>query len=132
MRTIVGSLVSFFALFVLPFPLAAEDRVIHYKVAHPETVTAAKRQFSSAKEDIRRILNHETLSPLQLERIHEISYSLEAALPSLLNAEGPAPKSEHLAVAVEELHLASERHDEGRTRAAYQRIESLSVEVLGK
>lgn len=132
MRTIVGSLVSFSALFVFPFPLAAEDRVIHYKVAHPETVTAAKRQFSSAQEDIRRILNEAALSPAQLERVHEISYSLEAALPPLLKAEGSALKGEQLAVAVEELHLASERHDEGRTRVAYQRIESLSVQVLGK
>ena len=103
---------AFFAVTLLLFS-AFDTRVVYAddaaKVDHYEakTFTNAKEAMSdliSTSIEMAHIAAHDDLNSAQIEDIHQISYTTENAVMYL-------ETDEKLAAALEELHLASERHD---------------------
>jgi len=85
---------------------AVADEVEHYYAETSETVEEALRNFVDYNGKVRDVLSRETLSVADLEEIHEYTYTIEVALAKM-NEEFGA-----LAATLEELHLATEDHDE--------------------
>ncbi len=86
------------------------DEVDHYFAEPSETVEEALRNFVDYNDKVRDVLSRETLSVADMEEIHEYTYTIELALAKM-NEEFGA-----LAATLEELHLATEEHDEDVVR----------------
>jgi metal-responsive CopG/Arc/MetJ family transcriptional regulator len=86
------------------------DEVEHYFAEPSETIEEALRNFMEYNGKVQEVLSRETLSVADMEEIHEYTYTIELALAKM-NEEFSA-----LAVTLEELHLATEEHDEAIVR----------------
>jgi hypothetical protein len=83
----------------------ASDRPDHFEGQASETVAEAMANLAEANRTLESILASDSLSPQQLHEVHELTYTLENALARL------GEELERSAVALEEVHLASERND---------------------
>jgi nucleoside-triphosphatase THEP1 len=94
-----------------------ESRPDHYKAATPESSAEALEILEKNIARIEVLLNDE-VGVLELEKIHKISYSLEAAVEYLVMHQSvkQEPVLNELDEAVQILHLASEERDEDKTR----------------
>ena len=94
-----------------------ESRPDHYKAATPESSDEALEILEKNIARIEVILNDE-VGVLELEKIHKISYSLEAAVDYLVMHQTvkQEPVLNELDEAVQILHLASEEREEDETR----------------
>ena len=86
----------------LSAPMMAEEKVSHYEPLASDTLEQAVENFISHNRMMREVLAKETLTGQDMERVHELTYTLEVAL-ARINAEMGA-----LPVVLEEVHLASE------------------------
>jgi len=91
--------------------LAGED-VDHYAAETPETLGEAVASFSEYNERLSGVLAKDELSTADLERIHELTYTLEEALAMINERMGALPAT------LERLHKASEAHDVAASREA--------------
>lgn len=93
------------------------DRVQHYEGAHFKDKAHAVHALHTLTLDIEDIAKKNPLEDMDLERIHEISYSLENAIDFLIEHKS-AEQNQLDAVdeAVQALHYASENHEEAETR----------------
>ena len=97
----------------LAFPAQAdEDRpeIEHYRAEASETLKEAVRNFSEYNKRVSEVLKTSELSPMDVERIHEATYTLEESLEEI--EEGV----EDLEARLERLHRASEAHREKEVR----------------
>ncbi|HEY5703525.1 MAG TPA: DUF6746 family protein [Gammaproteobacteria bacterium] len=94
-----------------------ESRPDHYKAATPESSDEALETLEKNIARIEVLLNDE-VGVLELEKIHKISYSLEAAVDYLVMHQTvkQEPVLNELDEAVQILHLASEEREEDETR----------------
>jgi hypothetical protein len=95
---------------------AAHEGVTHYvgqKVANSQE---AAQVLNAKIADINKILKKKKLSDQDLEKVHEISYSLETASDKLLEENSNNPAVEEIAESVQALHFSSEKHMEKETR----------------
>lgn len=94
-----------------------ESRPEHYKAATPESSDEALETLEKNIARIEVLLNDE-VGVLELEKIHKISYSLEAAVDYLVMHQTvkQEPVLNELDEAVQILHLASEEREEDETR----------------
>ena len=101
---------------VIAFPVMAgdESNVEHYAAQEITTKAEAQTTLDVFNAEVKGILSAETLSVSQMERIHEITYTLEKALP-MVNGEGSSA-----AEALENVHLASEDHSEAKLRENFK------------
>ena len=83
-------------------PAMADDAVSHYAPEPSETLDAAVENFVTYNRMMQEVLEKEELTGQDMERIHELTYTLEVALAKI-NEEMSA-----LPVVLEEVHLASE------------------------
>ena len=83
---------------------AHEDEVAHFEGLPAETVAEAVEHLDAYTEQLVALAEGD-LGPTDMAEVHEITYTLENAL-ARLDAEYEA-----IAVALEEVHLASERAD---------------------
>lgn len=87
----------------MPVMAATAERPDHFKGKAAATVSEATANFTAYNSELTKLLAEPTLSPTQLLKIHEITYTLENALAKL-------PKEAAvLAETLEALHLASEQ-----------------------
>ncbi|MEJ2094346.1 MAG: hypothetical protein P8X93_04020 [Gammaproteobacteria bacterium] len=94
-----------------------ESRPDHYKAATPESSAEALEILEKNIARIEVLLNDE-VGVLELEKIHKISYSLEAAVEYLIMHQTvkQEPVLNELDEAVQVVHLASEEHEADETR----------------
>ena len=93
----------------LAWPAIAEE-VRHYAPKQSETLEEAVANFAEYNGLMREVLAKEDLSVADMERVHQLTYTLEIALAKI---------NEHfsnLPMTLETLHLASEDHDEAEVR----------------
>lgn len=120
------TLISLFAalLCVSAANVQAEERIQHYAVEKPASSAEAITLMTTKVVAIKTVLEKKALDDADLEAIHEITYSLEAAVDAL--REGAKDKEEALDLvdeAVQALHYASENHEVEKTREWFAKLE---------
>jgi len=103
----------------------AEDRLPHYRSEKPATLVEARSSFKRALMDVAVLLKSESVDIAKLEKVHQLSYSLEAAIERFQDEEPKVSGLKELADAVEELHLASEKHELGASQSAHKKTTEL-------
>jgi predicted transcriptional regulator len=95
-----------------------QSRPDHYKAATPESSDEALEILEKNIARIEVLLNKNEVGVLELEKIHKISYSLEAAVEYLIMHQTvkQEPVLNELDEAVQVVHLASEEHEADETR----------------
>lgn len=101
---------AFLSMTLLGGTAHAEQRVDHFKGKPSATLEQAVANFSSENDRLRVLFSKEELTPQDLIAIHELTYTLEAALAKI-NTEMSA-----LSTTLESLHQASERLEETDAR----------------
>lgn len=125
--SVLSAGVSFYAMAeteVDPKEMSQEARDAHYK-ASIATADEAFKALDEKVAEINGILKNENeLEFLELESIHEISYTLEAAVDKLRDEKAAdVAKLDVLDEAVQALHFASEEQQEAQTRAWFAKLE---------
>lgn len=99
---------------------AKETRTKHYMAEQPKDVQAAMASLHIESDKIAVIMaKHPTLSAVELEAIHEISYQLEAAEKTLVKNSSTTQTAKALHAPIEALHEESEEHHAQGTRDAF-------------
>ena len=103
----------------------AEERVLHYEAAKIETPEQAVETLETKNAEIAKLLKSESLTSSNLEKIHEISYTLESAIDFMI-AEKSASEDKMGAVdeAVQAVHNNSENHEEAAVREWFPKLET--------
>ena len=104
--------------------MSQEARDAHYK-ASIATADEAFKAIDEKVAEINGILENEgELEFLELESIHEISYTLEAAVDKLRDEKAAdVAKLDVLDEAVQAIHFASEEQQEAQTREWFSKLE---------
>lgn len=89
---------------------ATEETIGHYEALPSETLAEAVENFVTYNRKMQQILAHDQLSEDDLEAVHELTYTLEVALARMTE------ELQGMAVVLEEVHRASEAHEEARLR----------------
>jgi len=90
------------------------DEVQHYRAKPSETLEEAVNNFSEYNKLLSEVLAKEELSQSDMERVHELSYTLEVALAKI-NEEMTG-----IVDTLEEVHLSSEQYNEAKLRGVGQ------------
>ena len=100
-----------------------EQRVEHYE-AHIGTADEAFKALDDKVAEIVVILkNQGEMEFVELEKIHEISYTLEAAIDKLRSSQAVAiDKVDVLDEAIQAIHFSSEKHEEAKTREWFAKL----------
>ncbi|MGB0719541.1 MAG: DUF6746 family protein [Bdellovibrionales bacterium] len=107
-----------------------EAPIQHYEAQSFENVAAAKQGLIDNNAKIAELLKSETLSGAQLEKIHEISYTLENAIDTLIAEKaGVQAKLESVDEAVQAIHHASEDHEESHVREWFPKLEQAVADL---
>lgn len=107
-----------------PVLAGEEARVEHYEAQTIETGEQAMQALEENNAKIAEILKAEELEPRDMEDIHEISYTLEAAVNRLIAEKAGAPEQlEALDEAIQAVHYASENHEEAKLREWFAKLE---------
>lgn len=121
MKTLLFSLSATALLLSAPaYAHEAEPNVQHYEAPEPKTKAEAFEVFETAAKEMEKIGQHAPFSDGDLERIHELSYALENAVETLQLSAKEAAQIHALATlsdVVEEIHEASEEHEESEVKA---------------
>lgn len=101
-----------------------EEYIIHYEVTKPKDVAEANTILQERTAKIADIIAKEALDNNDLEKIHEHTYSLEAAVDKLRaeKAYSAEDNIDYLDEAVQALHYASENHEETNSREWFGRL----------
>ncbi len=91
--------------FAISAPTLASERPDHFKGKPAETLEQALSNFSEYNNKLSAIVVRDTLTPLELHQVHELTYTLENALEKI------RAELEVLADTLEAVHVASEHSD---------------------
>lgn len=91
-------------------PVMAQDSVDHYAPQPSETLDAALANFSDYNTIMAEIMAQDSLTPTDMEDVHQLTYTLEVALAKLIE------ESTELAQRLEFVHQASEGDNGARLR----------------
>lgn len=97
--------------FMVASAAVADDSHGHFKGKPSETLEQALVNFSEYNQKLSEVLKQETLSALDMQQIHELTYTLENALEKI-NAS-----MLELTETLEAVHVGSETGDTETTRA---------------
>jgi len=98
------------AALAVPAVAAGEDKMSHYRAKPSETLAQAVANFADYNAKLAAILAKDDLSVSDMERVHELTYTLEKALAKINEAMTALPHT------LETLHLASEAHNAAAVR----------------
>lgn len=82
-----------------------DERAEHFEGKAAEDIAEARANLAAANAELRQLLAQDELSSADMARVHELSYTMENALQRVQT------DLEEAAVALEEVHLASEEMD---------------------
>lgn len=103
---------------------AAEEKSDHFKGKPSETLEAALSNFTEYNDKLSAILKQDKLSPVDMQHIHELTYTLENALEKI-NAS-----MLELAVLLEAVHVGSESGDTAATQAEGARYLDMARQII--
>ncbi len=109
-----------------------EDIIKHYHADKPENTAQALLILQEECKSINNILLNKNLSSNNLEKIHEISYSLEASVESLREGQNNNDQEmfiDKLDEVVQALHYSSEQHEEKETRKWFIKLNSAIADL---
>jgi len=86
------------------------DEVDHYKAKPSETLEQAVKNFTEYNQRLAKILEKDDLTIDDMERIHQLTYTLEVALAKINEEMSGLPAT------LERLHLSSEAHNTAEAR----------------
>ena len=119
------SLMFVMLMFVTVFSVAAEEKLSHYDAKNIETSEQAVTALKENSAKIKALLKSKELKISELEYIHEISYTLEAAIDKLIKEKYTSiERLEAIDEAIQAVHHASEKHKEARVRVWFLRLDS--------
>lgn len=108
----------------------ADDHIEHYQSAEISNKEHALEVLRSNNSKIASILQESELDSTALESIHEISYSLEAAIDKLISEKAGDKKIlESVDEAIQAVHYASEKHEEARVREWFAKLEPAAGKI---
>lgn len=102
----------------------AEEQSGHFKGKPSETLEAALSNFTEYNDKLSAILKQDKLSPVDMQHIHELTYTLENALEKI-NAS-----MLELAVLLEAVHVGSESGDTAATQAEGARYLDMARQII--
>lgn len=88
----------------------ADDRPAHFKGEPSPDLKTAVANFSSYNQQLADLLDQDELTPQDLAKVHELTYTIENALEKI-NEE-----IDSMAITLEEVHLGSETNDPERVQ----------------
>jgi hypothetical protein len=94
--------------------LADEEGFDHYDAVPSETLDEAVANFREYNAKLAEVMAKDDLADADMERIHELTYTLEEALAKIAETVRGLP------VTLENLHLASEARDTAKVRGVGQ------------
>lgn len=103
---------------------AAEEKLGHFKGKSSETLEEALNNFSQYNHKLSEILNQKTLSPVDMQHVHELTYTLENALEKI-NAS-----MIELAALLEAVHVGSESGDTTATQTEGVRYLDMARQII--
>jgi len=92
--------------------MAEEEQFQHYAPKPSETLAEAVANFSDYNRLLAEVLAKDDMTDTDMERIHQLTYTLEVALAKINERMTALP------VTLEEVHLASEARNADRLRGA--------------
>ncbi len=103
-----------------------EEGTEHYKAVEIKSVDHAKTVLNEKAAAIGKVLETEgELEFLQLEEIHEVTYSLEAAIDKIRDEKAmDVTKVESIDEAIQAIHFASENQEEAIVREWFPKLQS--------
>lgn len=105
-------------------------KVQHYEGQEITTKDQALSAFAQNNAEIKAILDLDDVSPSDLEKIHEISYTLEKAVDFLISEKlASQSKLEAIDEAVQALHYASEDHEKDTVQKWFVKLEMALVDL---
>jgi plastocyanin len=112
--------IAFFAF----TPKQQVERISHYEGQVINSTDDAFAALETNNKKIAAILKADSLSASDMEAIHEISYTLESAIDTLIQEKaGSAKILENTDEAIQAVHYSSENHDEEELREWFTRLE---------
>lgn len=108
------------------------ERVVHYEAETPKDEAAAISLLDGKADAIGTILQKEKLDGNDMEKIHEYTYSLEAAVNALrehTNTDKQESAVDVVDETVQALHYASENHDEPTAREWFTKLKPAVAEI---
>ncbi len=110
-----------------------EERTMHYEGQSYATTDEALEALKAHNKEIAELIKAEMLSNSDLERIHEISYSLETAIDKMIAEKaGKADQLGAIDEAVQAVHYASENHEDAQVREWFAKLEAAVATLDGK
>jgi len=103
---------------------AADEKSGHFKGKPSETLEAALSNFSEYNHKLSEILKQDKLSPVDMQHIHELTYTLENALEKINSS------MIELAVLLEAVHVSSESGDTASTQAEGARYLDMARQII--
>lgn len=101
-----------------------EERVDHYKGEAMETVDKAVKSLHENIAKISALMAAEDFGAVEMEDIHEISYTLETAIDELIKEKAGTPERlGSIDEAVQAVHYASENQEEEELRTWFAKLQ---------
>lgn len=114
------------------FAVHHEERVDHYEGHTISTKEGALQALAEGQEKIKGFLAKDELDVTEMEDIHELSYTLEAAVDKLIALKSfSEAELSALDEAVQAVHYASENHEEEKLREWSEKL-SEATAALGR
>jgi len=108
----LSALVTAFVISLAVFAgtATADERFEHYEPKPSDTLEEAVQNLSEYNKLMVEVLNRGELSDVDMEEIHQLTYTLEVALAKITE------EMSAVAATLEEVHLASEERNEAKLR----------------
>ncbi len=103
---------------------AAEEKPGHFKGKSSETLEEAVGNFSEYNQKLSKLLSQKTLSPVDMQQIHELTYTLENALEKINAA------MTELTALLEAVHVGSETGDTAATQTEGARYLDMARQII--
>ncbi len=109
--------------------MVAEERIEHYAGTEFKNPEEAQMALNEKISDIAAILDAQAdIDGTSMEKIHEISYTLENAIDFIRAEHQEDVTLNHIDEAVQALHYASEKHEADKTREWFAKLQNANHE----
>lgn len=108
----------------MPMSTLAERTVQHYQAEKPESKKAAMKSVKEGIASVKQLLKVKDPTAEQIEKVHEITYQLEAAVEVLSEEAKNSEKYDELAASIEELYLSSEQGEIEQARESLKKVKA--------
>jgi hypothetical protein len=108
----LATVFAFAGALVVAMPAFATERPDHYQPKPSPTLEAALANLTEFNPKLAALLEKDSLTPEELNQVHQLTYTLEAALEKLGSEQA------RVAELLEEVHVASEKNDSSTVKTS--------------